>query len=634
MPKKILLADDSITIQKVVELTFSDGDYEVTAVNNGAKAVQKLAEMRPDIILSDIIMPEKNGYEVCEYVKSHPEFRNIPVVLLTGTFEPFDPDRAEKAGCDAVVTKPFESQSLIHKVEELIAQAQSSSASAAAAPAPPPPAEAASPWMDDAPSSRESASSFTTASGNFPAAAPQSFTHDADIFSAPAPVEATTEMPFEIPATPAFSNEPSFDTPSFSSGADTPFDEPASPEFAGETRAFPRMTYDEMQQMAAAPAAVPEPTPVPEPSPWDEPAALGGETRAFTKMSFDDFQATPPAPEPQNNETRAFQRVSLEELQRMAAADEAEQPTAVPEPIAEAPSATSPWDEQEAPAFGGETRAIPKLSFDDFQQSTNAPEAAAEPSWDRPAFDSTPEAPAFGSSDASPFGNEAEAPAFGGETRAFPKMSFEDFQAMAAPVTPDDPQPEPQAEPPSAWDAPAMESSASSSASPFDDAAASPFSAEPVAFDEELPATAVWSTTPEPTQAEESEAAPLGLTDQAMPEDMPFAEEEAPAAPQSWSTMAMGAVEVAEAEAEPEEPAVASAPLAPEAPPMTISARAAEGSAGLLSAELTEEQVDRIARRVVELLSDQVVRNIAWEVIPDLAEMVVKERIRQLEAEA
>src|SRR5687768_8612938 len=130
MPKKILLADDSITIQKVVELTFSDGDYEVTAVNNGAKAVQKLAEMRPDIILSDIIMPEKNGYEVCEYVKSHPEYRSIPVVLLTGTFEPFDPDRADKAGCDAVVTKPFESQSLIHKVEELIEQSRATATTA------------------------------------------------------------------------------------------------------------------------------------------------------------------------------------------------------------------------------------------------------------------------------------------------------------------------------------------------------------------------------------------------------------------------------------------------------------------------------------------------------------------------
>src|SRR5437773_3871036 len=168
MPKRILLADDSITIQKVVELTFSDGDYEVTAVNNGSKAIQKLSEMRPDIILSDIIMPEKNGYEVCEFVKSHPEYRTIPVVLLTGTFEPFDPDRADKAGCDAVVTKPFESQSLIHKVEELISSAQSAPpAPPAAEPVPEPATFAAdtSPWAEPEPMAPA-----------FPA-------HDADIFA-------------------------------------------------------------------------------------------------------------------------------------------------------------------------------------------------------------------------------------------------------------------------------------------------------------------------------------------------------------------------------------------------------------------------------------------------------------------
>src|ERR1043166_2441470 len=144
MAKKILLADDSITIQKVVELTFSDGDYEVTAVNNGAKAIQKLSELRPDIILSDIIMPEKNGYEVCEFVKSHPEYRNIPVVLLTGTFEPFDPDRADKAGCDAVARKRFEPKTLIQKGEELIPAAQGAPrAPPAAEPVPEPAAFAA-----------------------------------------------------------------------------------------------------------------------------------------------------------------------------------------------------------------------------------------------------------------------------------------------------------------------------------------------------------------------------------------------------------------------------------------------------------------------------------------------------------
>src|SRR5207253_10517755 len=224
MAKRILLADDSITIQKVVELTFSDGDYEVTAVNNGNKAVQKLSEMRPDIILSDIIMPEKNGYEVCEYVKSHPEYRTIPVVLLTGTFEPFDPDRADKAGCDAVVTKPFESQSLIHKVEELIAAAAAAPAPAPA-PAAPEPAVADSPWAEEAPTTTQD----TPFAGGFG-------THGNDLFGA-------------APSEP----EPS--------AADMPF-ETAEPEaFSGETRAFPRMSFEELQQMASPAAAAP-PTPL------------------------------------------------------------------------------------------------------------------------------------------------------------------------------------------------------------------------------------------------------------------------------------------------------------------------------------------------------------------------------------
>jgi CheY-like chemotaxis protein len=123
MPKKILLADDSITIQKVVELTFSEGDYQVFAVGNGSLALRKIQEVRPDIALLDVIMPEANGYEVCEKVKRDPETSRIPVLLLTGTFEPFDRKRAEAVGADGHLTKPFESQVLISKVEELIATA-------------------------------------------------------------------------------------------------------------------------------------------------------------------------------------------------------------------------------------------------------------------------------------------------------------------------------------------------------------------------------------------------------------------------------------------------------------------------------------------------------------------------------
>jgi len=121
--KKILLADDSITIQKVVELTFSDGNYQVVCVSNGAQALKKIPDLRPDIVLLDVIMPEKSGYEVCEQLKADPATASIPVLLLTGTFEPFDRRRAEAAGASGHLTKPFESQALVSRVEELMAQA-------------------------------------------------------------------------------------------------------------------------------------------------------------------------------------------------------------------------------------------------------------------------------------------------------------------------------------------------------------------------------------------------------------------------------------------------------------------------------------------------------------------------------
>ena len=96
MGKKILLADDSITIQKVIELTFSDEDFDVVTVGNGRLALEKLPEVRPDIVLCDIIMPEKDGYEVCEHIKTNPTYAHVPVLLLTGAFEPFDQERAAR----------------------------------------------------------------------------------------------------------------------------------------------------------------------------------------------------------------------------------------------------------------------------------------------------------------------------------------------------------------------------------------------------------------------------------------------------------------------------------------------------------------------------------------------------------
>lgn len=436
MAKRILLADDSITIQKVVELTFSDGDYDVTAVNNGNKAIQKLSEMRPDIILSDIIMPEKNGYEVCEYVKSHPEFRNIPVILLTGTFEPFDPDRADKAGCDAVVTKPFESQSLIHKVEELIEHAKTQEPTSPGAPSPfaeespfaPEPGRQTPPQTPPAPPS----SQFATGT----------FQSQGEVFGGGGAIPLsppTSEMPFEQP-----------------------------PAAGGETRAFPKMSFEELKSMAAEPPAAP-PASAAEPStPWGEPPQTGGETRAFPKMTFDELEKAAPPP-----------------------------------PADARPS--SPWDEA-APPAGGETRAFPRVSFEEFDKAAPppppAPSAPETPSW----ISAPSPTPPMTSSSPSLWDERPSEMA--GETKAFPKMNFDDLEKL----------------------------------------------------------------TPPP--AERETTAPV--------------------------------------EALKSEP-----PAAPSAAP----------------GELSDEQIDRIARRVVQLMSEQVVRNIAWEVIPDLAEMVVKERIRQLESE-
>ena len=80
MGHTILLADDSITIQKVIELTFSDEDFDVVTVGNGRLALEKLNDVQPDVVLCDIIMPEKNGYEVCEFIKSQDDLRHIFVV--------------------------------------------------------------------------------------------------------------------------------------------------------------------------------------------------------------------------------------------------------------------------------------------------------------------------------------------------------------------------------------------------------------------------------------------------------------------------------------------------------------------------------------------------------------------------
>ncbi len=120
MRKKLLIADDSITIQKVIGLSFADEDVTVEAVSNGDLAIERVQELKPDVVLADVFMPGCNGYQVCEKVKSSPELAGIPVVLLVGTFEPFDESEAARVKCDAFLTKPFDTGELLEVVHSLM----------------------------------------------------------------------------------------------------------------------------------------------------------------------------------------------------------------------------------------------------------------------------------------------------------------------------------------------------------------------------------------------------------------------------------------------------------------------------------------------------------------------------------
>jgi CheY-like chemotaxis protein len=104
---KILVADDNSNVQKTVALALADLGVEIISVNNGEAAVRKLPDVSPDLVLADIFMPVRNGYEVCEYVKKDSRFSRVPVVLLVGAFDPLDEREAQRVGADGILKKPF-----------------------------------------------------------------------------------------------------------------------------------------------------------------------------------------------------------------------------------------------------------------------------------------------------------------------------------------------------------------------------------------------------------------------------------------------------------------------------------------------------------------------------------------------
>lgn len=135
MGARILVADDSVTIQKVVELTLIRENVELVQARSGDEAMQKAREVKPDLMLIDHSMPGNAGLELCGAIRQDPQLKDVPIILMAGVSGNVDEAAARQAGATDVVSKPFESQVLIGKVKELLLGAPAGVAGEMAAPA-------------------------------------------------------------------------------------------------------------------------------------------------------------------------------------------------------------------------------------------------------------------------------------------------------------------------------------------------------------------------------------------------------------------------------------------------------------------------------------------------------------------
>jgi CheY-like chemotaxis protein len=134
---RILLADDSPHAQRMGELILREEGFEVVTVTDGETALVRLRDVDPDLILADVLMPVRSGYEICEYVKGHTRHQHTRVVLTAGALEPFDEGEAKRVKADGILKKPFEASVVLEIVKPLLDAAKSDRGDLPAEPAPP-----------------------------------------------------------------------------------------------------------------------------------------------------------------------------------------------------------------------------------------------------------------------------------------------------------------------------------------------------------------------------------------------------------------------------------------------------------------------------------------------------------------
>jgi CheY-like chemotaxis protein len=515
MGNTILLADKSVTIQKIVQLTFADEDFKITCFSDGQLALDAIPQVRPDVILADIGLPVRNGYDLCVALRKDPAlsaYANTPVILLAGIYETMDEERArqveervKEVGANALLSKPFDPQLLTTKVKELIEQA----ASAPAAPQPDMFAEVSAPVEEGF---------FDTP------VAPESIAAPPD-----------NEKTMMLPGPPGFGASMFADAPPFEEEM-TPV--PKIPVDVDAVKPEGEMVFEENEM-----ASMPEELPAPELSGMeysevrDESPGFPGFEEQMIEPPAEEAFAAVPAPSAEEAKVAAvsdfedpFGDVFAEPAAPVAwsaTASEEESPFGVPEPPPPPPAPPEP----EVPSA--------------VEEAFNEPEILEEPSL---------------------------------------SMDESDREQMEE-----------------------MMGGSASIATP--DVGEDTWSRARAAAEQEHPVEELFETT----QTEEGP---------------PAFEETVELQADVTSPGIKLPGFIATPEPEPEmvaEPETAGAVMMEPEPAVSASVPG-------LAMEITDEAIERIARRVVELLSDRVVAEIVWQVVPDLAEKMIRRELEKLHA--
>jgi CheY-like chemotaxis protein len=522
--RKLLLADDSPTIQKVINLTFEDEEMEVVAVSDGEQALRILEEQAsPDILLADIWMPGPNGYELCERVKRDERLRHVPVILLVGAFEPFNEAEARRVGADTVLTKPFQSiRDLVSKVGSLLG--------------------GGGPKQEEETPAKQSRRDES---------ADEAMTLQADV-----PMRQVEE---NAPAGDSFGEAGGpFGHDAMSSFGDLGADDELIEAKPADSFGFAADDVEALHEDAA-----PADEPAHEPFAAQEQVVVAAQEQTFATHAPNAFAES------------GFEARAHEPVESVMAAPHSFAPLAASAAVAD--DALLDLGLSDAPASS-------VADDDDFVLDIDLDEPAPSKPWQTaPAQSDAPSA-------------FAEA-AHGGSAAAFNESvsPFERFEHSASSVSVQE------------QDAPVAEVVMQDEPQHFD---SHEVVGAPRGFVEP---SVVPADAPVPAMFEDE------FTDGSVEGDVA----KAPTGVYATQPVAEGGAH------EPE------APPAPErfvpSEPATAGHAVGEARAGveetLRADQLSPEAIDKIARRVVELMSDKVVREIAWEVVPDLAELLIKQKL-------